>query len=401
MELQENARLLLRYIHELSRGDTNEIIKRKNLGRPLGLSDKETKAALKELTDAGLIRYILFRSLAMTHIGVAEAEKLIEEEERTTRSAAVTGSGAVAQENGVAAGAGGVAVGGDVHGSVIIAPEGSQVTVETPGERRPSRVQTKVRESLGKQPQPKRLARRQPFEPEMVLIPAGEFVMGSDKLEESGVNSNEEPRHVVFLTDYYVARTPITNTQYAAFVSATDRMTPELWSDGRLPEGIENHPVVHVTWENANAYCDWLFRVTGTPYRLPTEAEWEKAARGDDGRVYPWGDAWDPKRCNTREGAIGGTSPVGACPGGASPFGLLDMAGNVFEWTSSLYKSYPYQADDGREDHSSKGVRVLRGGSFVFYAAYARCAHRYWNYPHWSGKDLGFRVAVTPLKNSG
>jgi formylglycine-generating enzyme required for sulfatase activity len=180
------------------------------------------------------------------------------------------------------------------------------------------------------------------FEPEMVLIPAGEFLMGSDPSVDKDARDNEQPQHTLSLPDYYLAKTPVTNAQYAAFVQATTyHRQPGGWEHGKPPKGREDHPVVNVTWHDAVTYCRWLSEVTGRPYRLPSEAEWEKGARGSDGRIYPWGNQWDAKRCNTRESGKRDTTPVGAFPEGASPYGLLDMAGNVWEWTRSVYKSYP------------------------------------------------------------
>ena len=124
------------------------------------------------------------------------------------------------------------------------------------------------------------------------------------------------------------------------------------------------------------AYCRWLSEVTGMPYRLPSEAEWEKASRGKDGRIYPWGNEWDKSRCNSEEAYRGGTTPVGAYPQGVSPYGLWDMAGNVREWTRSLPYVYPYDPRDGREDEDAKGGRVLRGGSFGDSRRLVRCTFR-------------------------
>ncbi|MBK8049172.1 MAG: SUMF1/EgtB/PvdO family nonheme iron enzyme [Anaerolineales bacterium] len=143
--------------------------------------------------------------------------------------------------------------------------------------------------------------------------------------------------------------------------------------------GAANHPVTGVTWDEANAYCRWLSEMTGRRYRLPTEAEWEKAARGDDGRRYPWGEAFDPANCNAAPAGRGAVAPAGSySPRGDSPFGCVDMAGNVWEWTSTVWGRdyatldypYPYRADDGREMQDLKlpgghrELRICRGGSF-------------------------------------
>jgi formylglycine-generating enzyme required for sulfatase activity len=238
---------------------------------------------------------------------------------------------------------------------------------------------------------------RPPFEPEMVLIPAGQFLMGSDPQKDELADDNEQPQHPLYLPDYYLARTPLTNAQYAAFVQATDHRQPDLWEGGKPPDGKEDHPVVEVSWDDAVAYCNWLAEVTGRPYRLPSEAEWEKGARGGDGRIYPWGDEWDAQRCNNVEGGPGDTTPVGAYPEGASPYGLLDMAGNVWEWTRSIYRGYPYDPVDGREDLQAGGPRVLRGGSFYADQGDARCACRRRYFPDvFFFFSVGFRVVVAP-----
>jgi formylglycine-generating enzyme required for sulfatase activity len=144
--------------------------------------------------------------------------------------------------------------------------------------------------------------------------------------------------HRVRLERYAIARVPTTNAQYQLFVQATEHAPPGDWNGTRAPRGKEGHPVVGVTLHDALAYCRWLSEATGQPITLPSEAEWEKAARGaDDTRAYPWGDDFDAARCNVDESGFAGTTPVGIFLDGASPYGCLDMAGNVWEWTRSLW----------------------------------------------------------------
>jgi len=254
---------------------------------------------------------------------------------------------------------------------------------------------------------------REPFEPEMILIPAGEFLMGSDPQKDKDALAFEQPQHTLYLPDYYMAKTPVTNAQYAAFVQATGHRVPNVdedmakpynWNGPTPPLGKENHPVVLVSWYDAVAYCSWLAEVTGRPYRLPSEAEWEKAARGTDGRIYPWGDEWDVKRCNSSEERLGGTTPAGAYPRGASPYGLQDMVGNVWEWTRSLRGErlsfeYPYDPQDGREklEAGDDAQRVLRGGSWGSFRFLARCGSRLYDLPGSRYVIVGFRVVVSPI----
>jgi formylglycine-generating enzyme required for sulfatase activity len=236
---------------------------------------------------------------------------------------------------------------------------------------------------------------REPFgEPEWVDVPAGEFWMGS---ESAQAYDDEKPIHRVHLPAYSIARTPITNAQYAKFVQAQSHGKPRYWRDGVVPAGEDDHPVVGVNWFDARAYCEWLSDMTGKTIRLPTEAEWEKAARGSEGRrEFPWGDAWLDFRANTSELDLGNTTPVGLFPAGASPCGALDMVGNVWEWTSTLRKNYPYRADDGREDMDADGRRVLRGGSWSDGQRFARCACRSDSRPDVFLSDVGFRVVCVP-----
>lgn len=258
---------------------------------------------------------------------------------------------------------------------------------------------------------PDKLLTQHTFEPEMVLIPPGEFLMGSDPARDEHARQDEQPQHTLFLREYAIARTPVTNAQYAAFLKATRRDPPEhwrilFWKRRWPPRGRAAHPIVHVSWHDANAYCRWLAQLTGKPYRLPNEPEWEKAARGTDGRIYPWGDTWDPECCNTVEGrGREDTTPVQAYPEGASPYGLLDMVGNVWEWTRSLWGrdlrrpdfGYPYDPNDGRENLAAPSTirRVLRGVSFFNDRRVARCAARYRYSPENHFVSVGFRVVVS------
>jgi formylglycine-generating enzyme required for sulfatase activity len=154
--------------------------------------------------------------------------------------------------------------------------------------------------------------------------------------------------------------------------------------------------VVAVSWEDARRYCAWRTETSGRAHRLPTEAEWEKAARGPDGLLYPWGDKWDPTYCNTAEGGLEEMAPVGSYPQGASPYGVLGMAGNVWEWTSSARADYPYDPADGREavKEGDCSRRIVRGGSFLLDRRYARCAVRYGADPLRRTWVYGFRVVV-------
>ena len=240
-------------------------------------------------------------------------------------------------------------------------------------------------------------------EPEIdwVTIPAGPFVMGSmPQPARSAVLPSELPPHLVDVAEFRLAQTPVTNRVYAAFIQATGHPAPAHWLADAPPPALAQHPVTHVDWFDAQAFCRWA------SVRLPTEAEWEKAARGPlpqtgSPTIYPWGDAApDRTRLNYRRtGKRTTTTPVDRYPRGASPYGALDMAGNVWEWVSSVYAPYPYQATDGREElydtpSTTSRQRVLRGGSFASPSAdYVRCAMRSLSYPTRRREHIGFRVA--------
>jgi formylglycine-generating enzyme required for sulfatase activity len=246
--------------------------------------------------------------------------------------------------------------------------------------------------------------------PEFVAIPSIPFRMATPERELSALAKayggtresyrEEAPQHILTLPAFSIARIPVTNALYAAFVGATGATPPLRWRGAQPAEALRNHPVVDVSWHDARAFCAWLTEAhrasgAGTPpqFRLPTEAEWEHAARGTDGRAFPWGDAWDAGRANTRDGGAGATTPVGAYQAGASPYGCLDMAGNVWEWTASLDALYPYAPHDGREDPERPGRRILRGGCYANPHSFARCACRFRLLPAVRNEFLGFRLA--------
>ena len=243
------------------------------------------------------------------------------------------------------------------------------------------------------------LAPLKTYEPETLPIPAGEFLMGSDADETTS------PQHEVDLPTFYMSKYPITNEQYAEFVRKTNHDAPSPstgWSLRKPPKDKLDHPVVTISWADALAYCQWLSADTGKTYRLPTEAEWEKASRGTDGRIYPWGNDWNEAACNNKGE---GTTPVTQHDDFASPFGCVDMIGNVQEWVSTMWGedrkvpeyAYPYDAHDGREDLADDPGRpylrrIFRGGSFKDKQEKCTCTERGRIKPSSSNEARGFRV---------
>jgi len=236
-------------------------------------------------------------------------------------------------------------------------------------------------------------------EMEFVRVPAGEFRMGSDNVKEVQASDNERPQHTVYLDEYYIGRYPVTNRQYQAFVQVSGSAAPRYWQGGAIPAGKEKHPVVNVSWEDATAFCAWASERTGKTVHLPSEAQWEKAARGTDGRIFPWGDEKPNKNLCNYDSNEGGTTEVGKySPQGDSPYGCADVAGNVWEWVNDWYGKDYYTASPPANPPgpASGNGRVLRGGSF-FYDWDARCAFRGWNYPNLRVRLFGVRVVVVPF----
>ncbi|MFN7952366.1 MAG: SUMF1/EgtB/PvdO family nonheme iron enzyme [bacterium] len=269
---------------------------------------------------------------------------------------------------------------------------------------------------------------------ELIEIPAGPFLMGDEY-------------HPLDLPSFQISKFPISNAQYAEFVEAggygearywKEAIAAKIWKSGRVtgwdgeprdrpsryrvPFGLANHPVVGITWYEALAFTRWLTErrcelgkmEPGSEVRLPSEAEWEKAARGglelrrgerndDPKREYPWRGDIDPQRANYRDAGIGATSAVGCFPGGASPYGVEEMSGNVWEWTRSAYRDVPYDPADGREklDQPRNVSRVLRGGSYFLEAPYVRVAVRGRSGPGGLYGSIGFRVIVSSPSDSG
>lgn len=259
-----------------------------------------------------------------------------------------------------------------------------------------------------------------PALPDLIRIPAGEFVMGSDTGEE-----DEGPPHLVSLDSFELGAYPVTVAQYARFVRETGHRTPGVhelplivttggrereqafratagaytWAGGDAADDRQDHPVTLVRWEDAAAYCAWLSTLVGRPIRLPTEAEWEYAARAGTRERYPWGDALDPSRANfllepqRREGA--GTTPVTRYP--PNPFGLHDMIGNVWEWVADWYAPDTYRnaAPRNPKGPARGSMRLVRGGGWpTGDARMLSCGYRHKVPPDTYSYSIGFRVAA-------
>jgi formylglycine-generating enzyme required for sulfatase activity len=238
-------------------------------------------------------------------------------------------------------------------------------------------------------------------EEDWVTIPAGEFLMGSSDKDIEYANtlcpdcgfSNEQPQHWVDLPEFQIGKYEVTNRQYVQCVKAgiCDPPANKIYT----AQYYELHPVTDVNWYDAETYCEWAGG------HLPTEAEWEKAARGTGGHNYPWGEGIDCDHANYdgKDGSgecVGGTTPVGSYESGESPYGAHDMAGNVLEWVSSLYQPYPYDPNDGREYLKSPDLLVLRGGAWFYVDSHVRSAARISSVPTDASGHVGFRCSRSP-----
>jgi len=228
--------------------------------------------------------------------------------------------------------------------------------------------------------------------PHMAFVPAGEFIMGSNDRWD-----DEAPEYIASTGAFFIDIYEVTNGDYKKFVEATGHAPPFHWPDGKIPKGKENHPVVYVNWFDARDYCTWAGK------RLPTEEEWEKAARGEAGNIYPWGNVWDVNKTNNPYKHSTGTEPVGSYAAGKSPYGLYDMSGNVWEWVDSYYRPHPGNTIP-RPEYGQQN-RVLKGGSWIDCLSYG-CG---WSAPNFNrsfftpevrNNSFGFRCAKTARKQA-
>jgi formylglycine-generating enzyme required for sulfatase activity len=231
-------------------------------------------------------------------------------------------------------------------------------------------------------------------------VPAGPFIMGSDKAHDSHSSKSERPRRTMTLDEeYWIGRFPVTVAEYSYAVRNEIVPIPPTYEGVRWSDQLlrADHPVVNISWYDAIAYAEWLCHVTGEQWGLPTEEEWEKAARGTDGRIYPWGDDWQRRAANIYHQKELTTSPVGAYPQDVSPYGVYDMAGNVTEWTSTSH-SYDYH-DTYNGIHVEKIRYGLKGGSWFLTPRRARSADRSVDAAESYCSMVGMRLAM--YRNAG
>ena len=221
----------------------------------------------------------------------------------------------------------------------------------------------------------------------MTQVPSGPFVMGG---REEDSPRNERPAHSVYLSAFYILKYPVTNMDYREFVQCTVHKQPIHWQRDTYPTGLGHHPVVNVSWQDAQAYAAWRGA------RLPTEAEWEKAARGTDERHYPWGNRFvDGERCNSCN-QVGATTPVTEYPEGRSEYGVWDLCGNVYEWCADYYDEDYYRSGPNSNPKGPEGgqKRVVRGGCFQDTRAVLRVTHRLGENEVGTRETIGFRIAM-------
>ncbi len=229
----------------------------------------------------------------------------------------------------------------------------------------------------------------------MVYIPPGEFLMGSTQEDLwNTAESDEFPQRSVWIDGFYIDLYEVTNVQYKLFVDSLHVEPPLHWKNGNYPVGWDGYPVTGITWHDAKRYAEFVGK------RLPTEEEWEKAARGTDGRRFPWGDEFDKEKANNAEQLL----PIMRFPEGVSPYGVYDMAGNAAEWVDAWFSPYPRGENDQLDPdypkhtpiYGKKKYRVYRGGSFNSFGKYLRCANREKEKPSARWGNIGFRCAMDP-----
>lgn len=232
-----------------------------------------------------------------------------------------------------------------------------------------------------------------------VLIEAGEFTIGRDLADCNGIPNceislDETPAHKVTLKSYYISKYEVTNKEYYEFVKKTKYQSPKNWQKGKYLAKEEDYPVTYVSWEDAKEYCLWLTERDGIKYRLPSEAEWEHAARGNDNRLFPWGNSWDETLAHGDRKKVNSPVAINAFINtrDSSPYNVFAMAGNVREWTNSDFAPYPNSKREAKEDDLK--CKVIRGGSFDVEPNGLRNSFRAWLLPNTIVEDIGFRLAI-------
>lgn len=279
---------------------------------------------------------------------------------------------------------------------LLTALRGTPTQLPTP---RPSREEKKIQPPASKPQFPKTIWLHEPLEMQFMRVEAGEFLMGSDRTKDPDAGDDEFPQHKVYLDEYCMGKYPVTNAQYAIFARAKGKFL-------EISEGKDHYPVINVSWDDANAFCGWL-NAAQNIYKvaLPTEAQWEKAARGTEGRIYPWGNTPKPNKylCNFEYNEGGATEVGKYSPHGDSPYGCADMVGNVWEWCADYYGANIYATRKNALVRNPTGqntgdFRVLRGGAWNYHPFLARCAARGEDLPADHYDYAGFRILVAPVQ---